>query len=313
MIQDDTIGEIREPKLAGHAVQEACDRLRRRRTEAPALKTARKHCDMDCAPDGNHAKARKPMAFGQGPFRSEMIGIAERSPDAHTSSVYDALVERFAEDGGYEALPGNGRTLRNFIRRLEDDGGIAPAGEREREHDAVDVPPPGEKAQVDFGQRKRGGGPVARFIVVALRFSRLVSVLAQDRKSSAEEACRALRRFPCKCGGRVKALATDQGGAFVNEEAYGEVLGTDVLEASPAEQETPPWACDKAGLASKGLVENAAGSVESSCFSARGSACMDDAAQSPPKRAERKSRRMHQGTYRVPPRMLEDEIGRAHV
>ena len=306
MIQDDMIREIQELKLAGYTVQEAYDELKKRHTKVPTLKTVRKYYNMDCAPDDNHAKVRKQMAFDQEPFRSEIIEIAERNPDAYMSSIYDVLVEKFVEDGGYEALPGNEQTLRNFVRRLKEDGEIAPPEEGRRKHDVVDVPPPGEKAQVDFGQWKCGGGLVAHFIVVVLWFSRLIGVFAQDHKFSAEEACRALHRFSCKCGGRVRTLVIDQDSVFVGEEVYGEVFETDVFKAFLTEQDMSLWVCNKADPASKGLIENAVGFVKSSYFSAREFACIDDVVRSLPKWVERKNRRIHQGTYQVPLRMFED-------
>lgn len=308
MIQDKMIYEIQELKLAGYTVDEAYDELKSRHTKVPTKKTVRKYYNMDCAPEDNHAKVRKQMAFDCEPFRSEIIEIAERNPDAYMSSIYDVLVEKFVEGGeyGYEALPGNEQTLRNFIRRLKEDGEIAPSGERKRKHDVIDTPPPGEKAQVDFGQWKCDGGLVAHFIVVVLWFSRLIWVFAQDHKFDSVEACRALHRFSCKCGGRVKTLVIDQDSVFVGEEVYGEVFETETFKAFLAEQDMSLWVCNKADPASKGLVENAVGFVKSSYFSARSFSRIDDVTRTLPAWAERKNRRIHQGTYRVPLRMFED-------
>ena len=306
MIQDDMIREIQELKLAGYTPKEVHEELKKRHTKAPTLKTVRKYYNMDCAPDDNHAKVRKQMAFDCEPFRSEIIEIAERNPDAYMSSIYDVLVEKFVEGGDYEELPGNEQTLRNFIRRLKEDGEIAPGEERRRRHDVIDVPPPGEKAQVDFGQWRCGGGLVAHFIVVVLWFSRLIWVSAQDHKFSSEEACRALHRFSCKCGGRVRTLVIDQDSVFVGEEVYGEVFETETFKAFLSEQDMSLWVCNKADPASKGLVENAVGFVKSSYFSAREFACIDDVTRTLPAWVERKNRRIHQGTYQVPQRVFED-------
>jgi len=308
MIQDDMIREIQELKLSGYTPKEAHEELKKRHTKVPTLKTVRKYYSMDCAPEDNHAKVRKPMAFDREPFRSEIIEIAERNPDAYMSSIYDVLVEKFVEGDGYdyEKLPGNEQTLRNFIRRLKEEGEIAPPEENRRRHDVVDVPPPGEKAQVDFGQWRCGGGLVAHFMVVVLWFSRLIGVFAQDHKFDAEEACRALHRFSCKCGGRVRTLVIDQDSVFVGEEVYGEVFETGTFKAFLAEQEMSLWVCRKGDPESKGLVENAVGFVKSSYFSARSFSCIDDVIRSLPAWVERKNRRIHQGTYQVPQRMFED-------
>ena len=308
MIQDEMINEIQELKLSGYTPKEVHEELKKRHTKVPTLKTVRKYYNMDSAPEDNHAKVRKPMAFDREPFRSEIIEIAERNPDAYMSSIYDVLVEKFVEGDGYdyEKLPGNEQTLRNFIRRLKEEGEIAPPEENRRRHDVVDVPPPGEKAQVDFGQWRCGGGLVAHFMVVVLWFSRLIGVFAQDHKFDAEEACRALHRFSCKCGGRVRTLVIDQDSVFVGEEVYGEVFETGTFKAFLAEQEMSLWVCRKGDPESKGLVENAVGFVKSSYFSARSFSCIDDVIRSLPAWVERKNRRIHQGTYQVPQRMFED-------
>ena len=159
---------------------------------------------------------------------------------------------------------------------------------------------------MDFGQWKCGGGLVAHFIVVVLWFSRLIGVFAQDHKFNAEEACRALHRFSCKCGGRVRTLVIDQDSVFVSEEVYGEVFETDAFRAFLAEQDMSLWVCRKGDPESKGLVENAVGFVKSSYFSARSFSCIDDVIRSLPAWVERKNRRIHQGTYQVPQRMFED-------
>ena len=115
MIQDKMIGEIQELKRSGYSFPEAYSELRRRHTKVPCEKTVRKYYNMDRAPDDNHAKVRKGMAFDTEPFRGAVIDIVASNPGCYMSSVYDVLVEAFVESGKYPALPGNEQTLRNFI------------------------------------------------------------------------------------------------------------------------------------------------------------------------------------------------------
>jgi len=305
MIQDMMIDEIQELKLAGYTVRETYDELKARHKKVPTLKTVRKYYKMDCAPEDNHSKVRKQMAFDVEPFKSAIVEIVERNPGCYMSSVYDVLVERFVGQDGLDALPGNEQTLRNYIRHLRESGQIDEKAEPRRRYDVVDVPPPGEKAQVDFGQWDCGGGLVVHFACVLLWHSRLLGVFAQDHRFNAEEACRALHRFSCKCGGRVKTLVIDQDSVFVSEEVYGEVFETETFKAFLEEQEMTLWVCNKADPESKGCVENSVKFVKSSYFSARSFGCIDEVLRTLPAWVERKNRRIHQGTYQVPQSVFE--------
>ena len=306
MIQDKMIDEIQELKLAGFTLKEAYGELKARHTKVPTLKTVRKYYNMDCAPDDNHARVRKQMAFDCEPFASAIVEIVNLNPGCYMSSVYDVLVERFVEGGEFDALPGNEQTLRNFIHRLEDEGRVGAGGEDRRTYDVIDTPPPGEKAQLDFGEQRCGGGLTVHFMCVLLWHSRLLGVYAQDHSFNAEEACRAIHRFSCKCGGRVETLAIDQDSVFVSEEVYGEVFETETFRAFLAEQEMSLWVCAKGDPESKGCIENSVKFVKTSFFSARSFSCIDDVLRALPAWVERKNRRIHQGTYQIPQRVFED-------
>ena len=300
MIQDKMIGEIQELKRSGYSFPEAYSELRRRHTKVPCEKTVRKYYNMERAPDDNHAKVRKGMAFDTEPFRGAVIDIVASNPGCYMSSVYDVLVEAFVESGKYPALPGNEQTLRNFIHHLERTGAIEQAPDRRRRYDVMDTPPPGEKAQVDFGQYDCGKGLTVHFMCVVLWHSRLLGVYAQDHRFNAEEACRALHRFSCKCGGRVKTLVIDQDSVFVSEEVYGEVFETATFKAFLEEQDMGLWVCTKADPESKGCVENAVGFTKKRFFSARIFSDIEEVQRRLPAWVERANARIHQGTFQVP-------------
>ena len=305
MIQDAMINEIQELKLSGFTVQEAYDELRRRHTKVPTLKTVRKYYNMEAAPADNHSKVRKQMAFDAEPFRSAIVGIAEENPGCYISSIYDVLVELFVETGKYEALPGNEQTLRNFIRHLRDEGEIGGKDDTRRRYDVIPTPPPGEKAQIDFGQYDCGSGLVVHFICIVLWHSRYLGVYAQDHKFDSVEACRAIHRFSCKCGGRVKTLVIDQDSVFVAKEIYGEVFETRIFKEFLTEQETGLWVCTKADPESKGCVENAVGFVKKRFFSARGFKDIEEVQRRLPAWTERANSRIHQGTFQIPKDVFE--------
>lgn len=305
MIQDKMIEEIQELKLSGFTLNETYDVLKQRRTKVPTLKTVRKYYGMDTVPEDNHANVKKLMAFDVEPLRSEIIEIVSLNPKCYMSSVYDVLFAKYVDTGKFEALPGNEQTLRNYIHYLRDSGKIVKRPESRRTYDIMDVPPPGEKAQVDFGQIKCDDGLTVHFICILLWHSRLLGIYAQDHKFNAEESCRAIHRFSCKCTGRVKTLVIDQDSVFVSEEIYGEVFETATFKSFLEEQEMGLWVCAKADPESKGCVENCVKYVKSSYFSARRFSCIDDVLRTLPAWINRANSRIHQGTYQVPKEVFE--------
>ncbi|MDO4991228.1 MAG: DDE-type integrase/transposase/recombinase [Eubacteriales bacterium] len=305
MIRDDMIDEIQELKLCGFTLRETYEELRRRHTKVPTEKTVRKYYNMDAAPADNHAAVRKDMAFAREPFASAIADILELNPGCYVSSVYDVLVERFVETGGVPAMPGNEQTLRNYVRHLRETGQVEDAGRRRRTYDVIDTPPPGEKAQVDFGQWDCGGGLTAHFVCILLWHSRLLWVCAQDHRFDSEEACRAIHRFTCRVGGRVRTLVIDQDSVFVASEVYGEVFETERFGEFLREQDMGLWVCRKADPESKGCVENSVKFVKSSFLSARSFDGIDDLQRRLPAWLDRANSRIHQGTYQVPGEVFE--------
>ncbi|NLG10557.1 MAG: transposase family protein [Coriobacteriaceae bacterium] len=305
MIQDKMINEIQELKLSGYTLKETCDVLRSRRTKVPTQKTISKYYSMDTTPDDNHVKVKKPMAFDVEPFSSAIAEIVSLNPKCCMSSVYDVLLANYVDTGEFNALPGNEQTLRNYIHHLRDIGKIVERPESRRTYDVMDVPPPGEKAQIDFGQLKCDDGLTVHFICIVLWHSRLLGVYAQDHKFNSEESCRAIHRFSSKCGGRVKTLVIDQDSVFVSEEIYGEVFETTMFKSFLEEQEMGIWVCTKADPESKGCVENAVKYVKSNFFSARRFSCIDDVLRALPAWTDRANSRIHQGTYQVPKEVFE--------
>ena len=261
---------------------------------------------MDAAPDDNHSKVKKSLAFDIEPFRSTVIEIMAKNPGCKMSSVHDVLVERFVETGEFNALPGNEQTLRNFIHRLEDEGAIPSGEDARRRYDIMPTPPAGEKAQIDFGQKKCEDGLTVHFINIMIWHSRYLAVYAQDHKFSAEEACRAIHRFTCKIGGRPKTLVIDQDSVFVTEEIFGEVFETTVFKDFLREQEMTLWCCNKADPESKGSIENTVRYVKSSYFSARTLNSINQVQCTLPAWTERANRRIHQGTFKIPFVEFED-------
>ena len=294
--------EIQDLKLRGYSINEIIRYYEERNEKPPSLPTIRKYYGMDGLPEIPNQNLQKEKAFDNDPFRSAIIEIVRNNPRDHycISSVYDVLIEKFVERNVVEALPGNEQTLRNYIRYLQDTGIIDTTPENRRIYEYVFDTPPGDQMLLDFGQEHIAPGINIHFICMLLRYSRLFCVFAQDHKYNSEEACRALYRGFCKLGGRPEKLVIDQDAVFVADETYGEIVETRVFGDFCTEQELRLWVCNKADPESKGPVENLVGFVKKNFFSARNLTSMDDVWKAFPGWVERKNKRIHQSTFRIP-------------
>ena len=305
------VRETQGLKDGGYALGEVIQHLRRRYgAKAPSIPTVRRYYDVDGVPEDLHARTAREKVSGRPPFRDAVVEILESDPGCYMSSVYDALVERYADSGELDSLPGDGQAPRNFIHSLRDSG-AAPEEKREsRERDHVDDPPAGEQTRLDLGQEKREGGLTVHFLCPLLRRSRCLGVHAQDHKLDSAEACTAIYRFLRKIGGRAEGLVIDRDGAFVASEGCGGAVETQVLGDFPTERQVGLWTCSRAGPESRGAVESLVRFVKSSCFSARAITSTPQVHDTPPAWVGRRNRRIHQATLKTPGDVLE-RVGQA--
>jgi hypothetical protein len=282
-------------------VNEIAEHFAGKTGKAPSLPTIRKYYAMDVALGNPGENLSKDKVFDVDPWKSAIIAILRNNPKkCYGSSVYDVLCEHFIENGGYESLPASERTLRNYIGFLIESGQVEAAPKDSRIYDYVFDTPPGKQMLLDFGEMRIGKGLAIHFICMLLRYSRVICVYAQDHKFGSEEACRAIYRGFFKLGGRPEELVIDQDSVFVASELYGEIVQTETFRRFTDEQGLRLWVCNKADPESKGPIENAVGFVKKNFFSARKITCMEDVWRSLPGWVERKNKRIHQATYRVP-------------
>ena len=267
---------------------------------------------MDAVPEDLGVNLAKDKAFDDEPWKDAIIAILKNNPGkCYGSSVYAVLQERFIENGAYDSLPGGERTLRSYIGHLIKSGQIEQAEKDGRIYGHVFDTPPGQQMLIDFGEERIDKGFAVHFICMLLRYSRVFCIIAQDHKFNAEEACRAIYHGFCKLGGRPEQLVIDQDTVFVASEYIGEITETRVFKSFIKEQELKLWVCNKNDPESKGPVENLVGFVKKNFISARKLACIDDVWRSLPGWVERKNKRIHQATFRVPEKVLEEVEGTA--
>lgn len=307
MLDKSQMQEIQDLKLQGYTKQAIITYYEDKGLKPPSRPTISKYYDMDVIPDHPSEKLAKDKAFDVSPFREFIIATLESNSEKEfcMSSVYDVLCERFVESGEYQSLPGNEQTLRNYIHHLEDSGQVNREPEHRRIYDHVFDTPPGEQMLIDFGEHRIDTKSSVFFICLLLRYSRYLCVFAQDHKYNAVEACQAIYRSFCRIGGRPKVLVIDQDAVFVASETYGEVIKTRTFEDFCTEQDLRLWVCNKADPESKGPIENSVGYVKKNFFSARTITCVDDVWRSLPGWLDRKNKRIHRATYRVPETVFE--------
>jgi hypothetical protein len=256
MLTKEKMQEIQDLKLRGFSKNEIIEYYESRGVKPPTKPTINKYYEMDAVLDIPNVKLAKDKAFDHEPFRSAITAILEANTSGAfcISSVYDVLLEKYVENGDYESLPGNEQTLRNYVHYLESKGLIDREPEHRRIYDYVFDTPPGQQMLIDFGELRLKKGLTVHFICLLLRYSRMISVFAQDHKYNAEEACRAIYHGFCKFGGRPEELVIDQDSVFISSEYLGEIVEAAVFKAFVKEQNLKLWVCNKNDPESKGYV-----------------------------------------------------------
>jgi len=301
-----TVQEIIDMKLKGYSINEIIEYYDNKPGKAPTRPTIRKYYNMDSVPEDLGANLSKEKAFDIEPWKSYIITVLSRnSGKCYGSSVYDVMVERFIESGEYDRLPGSDRTLRNYIKYLMNSGQVEAAEKEGRIYDYVFDTPPGQQMLIDFGELHIKRGLEIHFICMLLRYSRVFCVFAQDHRYNAEEACRSIYHGFCKLGGRPSEMVIDQDPVFISSEYLGEIIEARIFRDFVREQGLKLWVCRKSDPESKGPVENLVGFVKKNFFSARDIQSIDDVWRALPGWVERKNRRIHQTTYRVPKEVFD--------
>ena len=307
MLRRPMMQEIIDMKLKGYSIKEIMAHYEGKPGKPPSLPTIRKYYNMDAVPEDAGARLAKDKVFDDEPWKSYIISILLNNPGGcYGSSAYDVLMEHFIENGSYDQLPGSERTLRNYIKYLTHSGQVETAEKDRRTHDYVFDTPPGQQMLIDFGELRIQKGLAIHFICMLLRYSRMMSVFAQDHKYNGEEASRAIYHGFCKLGGRPGELVIDQDPVFISSEELGEVIESQVFKAFVKEQDLKLWVCNKRDPESKGPIENMVGFTKKNFFNARKILCIEDVWRSLPGWVERKNQRIHQATYRVPKEVFAD-------
>jgi len=217
------------------------------------------------------------------------------------SSVYDYLEERYGN------LPGNEKTLRNFISYLLQTDKLT-LNKNIRAYTKVPELPFGKQMQLDFGQYTSRSVLKLFIFVAVLSASRYKYVIFQDHPFKTKEVIDHLLSCFDYYGGMPKELVIDQDSLMVVSENAGDIIYTDDFKLFIEEQEIRMYVCRKADPESKGKIENLIKYVKYNFFNTRDFLNIEEANKSVFKWLKRRANgKISQATKQIPALLIENE------
>jgi hypothetical protein len=217
------------------------------------------------------------------------------------SSVYDYLEERYGE------LPGNEKTLRNFISYLIQTDKLT-LNKNIRTYMKVPELPFGKQMQLDFGQYTCRSGLKLFIFAAVLSASRYKYITFQDYPFKTKEVIDHLLNCYDYFGGIPKELVIDQDRLMVVSENAGDIIYTDDFRYFIEEQEIRMYVCRGADPETKGKIENLIKYVKYNFFNTRDFLNIDEANKSVFKWLERRANgKISQVTSQIPAILIGSE------
>jgi len=244
-------------------------------------------------------------------FRDRVFGEYERDilevyaknnfRKLNMSSVYDYLEERYGE------LPGNEKTLRNFIGYLIQTGKLR-LNTNIRTYRRVPELPFGRQMQLDFGQYRSRGGLKLFIFTAALSASRYKYVTFQDHPFKTREVIDHLLSCFDYFGGIPEELVIDQDSLMVVSENSGDIIYTDDFRYFIEEQSLRMYVCRGGDPETKGKIENVIKYIKYNFFNIRDFFNIDEANKSVFKWLRRRGNgKISQATKQIPAVLIEEE------
>jgi hypothetical protein len=189
------------------------------------------------------------------PYRDYIVTYLQKYQETPAAVIHDKLKERFSSFPMVDP-----KTVYNYVMMVRGDFGIIKVTGSDRQYTAVPDLPPGEQAQVDFGEKKlrtsTGQWVKVYFFIMLLCYSRQKFVLFRDKPFISQEAVLAHEKAFEFFGGIPKETVYDQDGVFLYRENSGDYIMTDVFERYQASRPFKVVFCRAGDPESKGKVEN---------------------------------------------------------
>jgi len=240
-------------------------------------------------------------SFGE--YERDILEVYEKNEftKLNMSSVYDYLEER------YDKLPGNEKTLRNFISYLKEKDKLR-LNKNIRTYMKVAELPFGKQMQLDFGQYTCRSGFKLFIFAVVLSASRYKYVVFQDHAFKTKDVIDHLLSCFDYFGGVPKELVIDQDSLMVVSENAGDIIYTDTFRYFIEEQEIGMYVCRGDDPETKGKIENFIKYIKYNFFNTRDFLHIDEANKSVFKWLKRRANgKISQATKQIPAMLIEKE------
>ena len=266
-------------------------------------RTATKYYNMN---EDDFREYRTDHLFRDRSFEEYKMGILEVYAKndfrkLNMSSVYDYLEERYGD------LPGNEKTLRNFISYLLQTDKLT-LNKNIRTYSKVPELPFGKQMQLDFGQYICRSSLKLFIFAAVLSASRYKYVVFQDHPFKTREIIDHLLNCFDYYGGMPKEIVIDQDSLMVVSENAGDIIYTADYKFFIEEQEIRMYVCRKSDPESKGKIENVIKYIKYNFFNTRDFLNIDEANKSVFKWLKRRANgKISQATKQIPAFLIENE------
>ena len=184
--------------------------------------------------------------------REQLVRWLREYPDLTAAQICDWLKEHYREN--YKE-----RTVSRYVRQLREAYAFEKE-ERGRDYEAVAELPPGQQAQVDFGEKvlqtTRGGSKKVYVAAFVLSHSRYRYAEAQSRPFTSDDLVNIAYRCFAYFGGMPRELVFDQDSVVCVSENAGDIIYTYAFEKFRQACGLQIRLCRAADPESKGKVEN---------------------------------------------------------
>lgn len=231
----------------------------------------------------------------------------ERSPYLSASQIHDRLRENYPD---FPEV--NSKTVFNFVQHMRLKYNIPKSEADPRPFSKLPETPPGEYAQVDFGEywMHRGDGRRVKvyFYVMVMSYSRRKHVFMSRTPFTAAMAVYAHQLSFVFFGGKPRKILYDQDKVLISRENLGDVILTKTFQAFVMSEHFECVFCHKSDPQSKGKVENAVKFVKMNFLRGRLFETMEKLQEDCLKWLDRTANgRPHSSTKRIPDEAFRDE------
>lgn len=236
-------------KVEGFSIQRTADYL------SLNFRTVKKYLDMSEEEFENFMEIKGIKSCFLDPYKDFIKSYLSKYEDTPAAVMHDKLKERFSSFPKVDP-----KTVYNFVMMIRNEIGIPKVSCSERQYSAVPDLPPGEQAQVDFGEKKlrtsTGIWVKVYFFIMLLCYSRQKFVVFRDTPFTSQSAVGAHEKAFEFFQGIPKEIIYDQDAVFLHRENKGDYIMTDIFDRYQASRPFKVVFCRPADPESKGKVEN---------------------------------------------------------